>query len=120
PTTPGGELTAKKTPGCKEAAATIAMTATKPSRSMEPYPIGHAWDSFVINFGVVPEEISEWKPEIAPQAMVMKQNGNTFPAKMGPVPSMNLVSGGSASCGCVTTIPPASRNITPSLIKVLR
>ena len=38
-----------------------------------------------IILGVVPEEISEWKPEIAPQAMVMKQNGKILPAKIGPV-----------------------------------
>ena len=30
-------------------------------------------------FGVVPLEISVWKPEIAPQAIVMKQNGKIFP-----------------------------------------
>ena len=37
--------------------------------------------------GVVPEAMSAWNPEIAPQAMVMKANGNTLPAKIGPVPS---------------------------------
>ena len=31
------------------------------------------------HFGVVPEEISAWKPETAPQAMVMKRNGNNAP-----------------------------------------
>ena len=36
------------------------------------------------SFGVVPLAISAWKPEIAPQAMVMKQNGKTLPAKTGP------------------------------------
>ena len=45
------------------------------------------------SFGVVPDEISEWKPEIAPQAIVMKQNGKTLPAKIGPVPSTKRVSG---------------------------
>ena len=35
----------------------------------------------------MPLEISEWKPEIAPQAMVMKQNGKIFPATTGPEPS---------------------------------
>ncbi len=48
----------------------------------------------MIIFGVVPEEISEWKPLTAPQAMVMKQKGKTVPAKMGPVPSVNLVRAG--------------------------
>jgi hypothetical protein len=37
--------------------------------------------------GVVPLAMSVWKPEIAPQAMVMKQNGNTLPATTRPVPS---------------------------------
>ena len=34
--------------------------------------------------GVVPEAMSEWKPEIAPQAIVMKANGNSLPANTGP------------------------------------
>jgi hypothetical protein len=37
---------------------------------------------------VVPEEISAWKPETEPQAMVMKRNGKSAPAKTGPEPSM--------------------------------
>ncbi len=49
---------------------------TTPSPSMAPYPTGRIWDSLETIFGVVPEEISEWNPEIAPQAIVMKQNGN--------------------------------------------
>ena len=57
--------------------------------------MGQACDSLAIIFGVVPEEMSEWKPEMAPQAMVMKQNGKSLPAKMGPVPSTNCVRGGS-------------------------
>ena len=36
PTMPAGELTAKKTPGSRAQAATIAITATKPSSSIEP------------------------------------------------------------------------------------
>jgi hypothetical protein len=39
--------------------------------------------SFSIIFGVVPEAISEWKPESAPQAIVMNTNGNSAPAKTG-------------------------------------
>ncbi len=50
-----------------------------------------AWLSLVINFGVVPDEIREWNPEMAPQAMVMKQKGKILPAKMGPVPSVKRV-----------------------------
>ena len=41
--------------------------------------------SRAISLGVVPLEIREWKPLMAPQAMVMKANGNIFPAKTGPV-----------------------------------
>ena len=36
PTMPPGELTAKNTPGASEAAATSAIMATNPSRSMDP------------------------------------------------------------------------------------
>src|SRR5664279_4371343 len=87
PTIPAGEFTAKYTPGCSTHAAIIAMIATKLSISIDPYPTGKACDSLPIIFGVVPEEISEWNPEMAPQAMVMKQNGKILPAKIGPVPS---------------------------------
>jgi carbon starvation protein len=33
------------------------------------------WYHFAIIFGVVPDEMSAWKPEIAPQAIVIKTNG---------------------------------------------
>ena len=46
------------------------------------------WFSFSIIFGVVPDETSEWKPETAPQAMVMNRKGNNWPLNTGPVPSM--------------------------------
>src|SRR5664279_344816 len=59
PTIPAGEFTAKYTPGCSTHAAIIAITATKLSSSMLPYPTGQAWDSVAIIFGVVPEEISD-------------------------------------------------------------
>ena len=45
--------------------------------------------SLSINLGVVPDEMSAWNPEIAPQAIVIKTNGNTLPPKIGPDPSMN-------------------------------
>src|SRR5438093_12329681 len=64
PTIPAGEFTAKYTPGCSTHAAIIAMIATKLSSSMLPYPTGQACHSLAIIFGVVPDEISEWKPEI--------------------------------------------------------
>jgi hypothetical protein len=65
------------------------------------------------SFGVVPEETSAWKPEIAPQAMVMNANGNTLPANTGPVPSVNCVSAGIWSGGNTIRIPTASASTTP-------
>ena len=47
-----------------------------------------ACSSFSIILGVVPDAISEWKPDTAPQAMVMNRNGNRLPDHTGPVPSM--------------------------------
>ena len=68
-------------------AARSALIATKDSMSMPPYPIIRTCDSLAIILGVVPELISAWKPESAPQAIVMNTNGNSLPAKTGPVPS---------------------------------
>ena len=42
--------------------------------------------SFHSIFGVVPDETSEWKPEIAPQAMVTNRKGKSLPLMMGPPP----------------------------------
>src|SRR6476660_3852447 len=117
PTTPAGEFTAKNTPGCSEAAAIRAMTATKLSSSMEPYPTDSAWRSRASSLGVVPEEMSEWNPETAPQAMVIKQNGKILPAKMGPVPSTKRVKAGSFNSGRSTRMPTASSTTTPSFTK---
>src|ERR1035437_416039 len=64
PTIPAGEFTAKYTPGCNTHAAIIAMMATKLSSSMLPYPTGQACHSLAIIFGVVPDEINEWNPEL--------------------------------------------------------
>ena len=56
--------------------------------------------SRVIILGVVPDATSEWKPEIAPQAIVIKANGNSLPAKTGPSPAVaNGVSAGILSGG---------------------
>ena len=52
--------------------------ASRRSRSMR------ASGSRSSSFGVVPDEISAWKPEIAPQAIVMKRTGTACPAKTGP------------------------------------
>ena len=65
--------------------------------------------SFSIIFGVVPEAISAWKPDTAPQAMVMNRNGNRLPAQTGPVPSMKLRDRRHlAGPGCTTMMPIAS------------
>ncbi len=53
-----------------------------------------ACDSRSINLGVVPEEMRAWKPDTAPQAMVMNRNGNSVPENTGPVPSMKRVVAG--------------------------
>ena len=86
-------------PGSSTHAAVSAITATNDSASMPPKPIRRMCDSFSIIFGVVPDEISEWKPETAPQAMVMNRNGNSLPENTGPVPSMKRVVAGIASVG---------------------
>ena len=68
----------------------------------------------------MPDEISAWKPEIAPQAMVMKQNGKSLPAKTGPVPSTNRVSAGIWMVGRTSRMPAASASTTPILMKAER
>jgi hypothetical protein len=45
------------------------------------------------SFGVVPEPIKAWKPEMAPQAMVMEMKGQTGPPSTGPPPWTNWVMG---------------------------
>ena len=79
-----------------------------------------AFASCMIIFGVVPEAISAWKPLTAPQAMVMKQNGKIFPAKIGPVPSVNRVSAGICSVGRTKKIPAARARIAPILMNALK
>ncbi len=71
-------------------------------------------------FGVVPEEISAWKPETAPQAMVMNRNGNRPPFHTGPLPSVNWVSAGIFSSGMTIRMPIASATMVPILRKVDR
>ena len=66
----------------------IAMIPTNDSMIIPPYPIIRASVSRVIIFGVVPDATSEWKPEIAPQAIVMNANGNSLPANTGPSPAV--------------------------------
>jgi len=70
--------------------------------------------------GVVPEEINAWKPDTAPQAMVMNRNGNSEPDHTGPLPSMNLVTACIFRCGAMNTMPSASARMVPILRKVDR
>ncbi len=78
-------------------------------------------DSFWMSLGVVPEATSAWKPESAPQAMVMNTNGNRGPAKTGPVPvKANSVARGIWIGGRVIAMPTASRAIVPIFMKVER
>src|SRR3954469_6988410 len=71
-------------------------------------------------FGVVPVEMSEWKPEIAPQAIVMNTNGYHGPGMIGRPPCMNWEDAGACSVG-LTRITPSARNaIVPIFMNVLR
>jgi hypothetical protein len=76
--------------------------------------------SLASSLGVVPDAISEWKPEMAPHAIVMNTNGNTLPPKIGPVPSMNCVSAGICTCGFRITMAIASATIVPIFMNVDR
>lgn len=79
------------------------------------------WLSFWIIFGVVPEATSEWKPDSAPHAMVMKTKGNIEPAKTGPSPrAAKSVTAGMCSVGIAMTTPTAIRPMVPTFMKVDR
>ena len=71
-------------------------------------------------FGVVPDATKAWNPLMAPQAMVMKAKGKSFPANTGPVPSTNCVSAGMRSGGSTTRIPTARSRMVPIFMKVER
>lgn len=80
-----------------------------------------AWLSFSMSLGVVPEEISAWKPESAPQAMVMKRKGKRDPAKAGPVPEeANSVTAGIFTSGRATRMPTARSAMVPTFMYVDR
>ena len=70
---------------------------------------------------MVPEAIRAWKPDSAPQAIVMNTNGNSLPAKTGPVPgSANSESAGACSVGAAMIMPTASSTMTPIFMNVDR
>ncbi len=79
-----------------------------------------AWVSFSSSLGVVPDEISAWKPDTAPQAMVMNRNGNRLPDHTGPPPSANCVNAGIFSSGATIRMPIASAMMVPIFRKVDR
>ncbi len=69
-------------------------------------------------FGVVPLDTSAWKPDSAPQAMVMNTNGNTLPANSGPVPSVKRVSAGILISGWMNMTATTSSTTTEIFRKV--
>ncbi len=69
---------------------------------------------------MVPDEINAWKPDTAPQAIVMNRNGNRLPDQTGPLPSTNLVKAGIFSSGATTRMPIARPRMVPILRKVER
>jgi hypothetical protein len=76
--------------------------------------------SFINILGVVPELTSEWKPEIAPQAIVIKRYGNNVPGIIGPPPSVKTVNAGILRFGATTMIPTASIPTTDIFIIELK
>ncbi len=87
---------------------------------MAPEPIGRRSRSRSIIFGVVPEPMSAWKPEIAPQAIVMKTNGNSAPGTIGPPPPANCETAGMWSCGLTIITPATSSVMVPIFMNALR
>jgi hypothetical protein len=77
-------------------------------------------DSLLIIFGVVPEAMSEWNPEMAPQAMVMKANGNKVPGMMGPPPAANSVNAGIFIVGFTIVTPITRKATVPTFMYALR
>ena len=63
--------------------AITTRAATVDSMIIAPYPIRQAWASLSSCLQVVPEDTTEWKPEMAPQAMVIKRKGKMGGASPG-------------------------------------
>ena len=64
----------------------------------------------------MPVEIKLWKPEIAPQAIVMNTNGITEPLITGPPPHKNGEVAGMRISGATIIIPSAKAKIVPIFI----
>ena len=70
---------------------------------------------------MVPDEISAWKPDSAPQAIVMNRNGNSEPANTGPVPLMaKSETAGASITGLASRMPRATSTMVPTFMKVDR
>ena len=83
--------------------------------------MSRTWRSFWIIFGVVPEAIREWKPDNAPQAIVMNTKGKREPANTGPFPfRAKSVIASACRTGAVNTTATASNAITPTFMNVDR
>ena len=71
--------------------------------------------------GVMPDAMSEWKPLMAPQAMVMKQKGKSLPATTSPLPATaKSTTAGIRSRGNTRITPAANARIVPSFMNVDR
>src|SRR5579864_7577432 len=77
-------------------------------------------DSRSIILEVVPEETTAWKPEIDPQAIVMKRNGNSGPGMIGPPPLMYCENAGACSSGLRIMTPITRKAMVPIFMNVLR
>ncbi|MNC91279.1 hypothetical protein D3C83_75110 [compost metagenome] len=71
-------------------------------------------------FGVVPVPMRAWKPEMAPQAIVMNTKGKSGPGIIGPPPAVNCEKAGACSSGLTMMTPIASRKMVPILVNELR
>ncbi len=70
---------------------------------------------------MVPEAISEWKPDSAPHAIVMNRNGNNEPANTGPWPLLaNSETAGACMTGRAIKMPIASSAMVPTFMNVDR
>src|ERR1700694_4169696 len=69
---------------------------------------------------VVPVEMREWNPEMAPHAMVMNTNGNSGPGMIGPPPFTKDENAGACSVGLTMTTPIARKAMVPIFMNVLR
>src|SRR3954454_12602735 len=93
-----------------------ATHPTRPSQSIAAYPFIGSSDSLFRIFGFVPDPISAWNPEMAPQAMVMKTNGKSLPGMIGPPPAANCDTAGAEMGGATMMVPVTSEAIVPSFM----